>query len=312
MKSTRSSIIPQIQLPFAIAHSGGSRQRAGSQATRQPIAKMKHLKTGENNTKCIVSIIMGEHYLQHWNHYFKNSWVHYANRHQYDLLIIDQSILEKQQLTRAEVKFQKFKLLELEVLKTYERVVYLDSDILISERAPCIASTVPNGKIGMVSEFNLPYREWYDIARYYYDRPLTPMDYYRKHLLDDELENAEGVNDVFNGGVIVFGGQTLAPLLGSLFHKYKSGLPRKTAPTQHIDQPIFSCETVKNGVNLPLDARFNVIFRNWYALHYAFIDFEDRESMRKVVESTLLLVYFLHFTGMQGTEYIPDRFLDRA
>jgi hypothetical protein len=47
-------------------------------------------------------------------------------------------------------------ILEPSIAADYERVVWVDSDILINAAAPCIAQSVPVEKVGAVDEFTFP------------------------------------------------------------------------------------------------------------------------------------------------------------
>jgi hypothetical protein len=106
---------------------------------------MKHLQTASGNRFCLVSIQIGPVHAQYWNLLFKKSWLLYARRHSYDILIIEEAIdgappAPEETLEPARAKIQKLKIPGLRILQGYERVVYLDADIFLTETAPCIAS----------------------------------------------------------------------------------------------------------------------------------------------------------------------------
>jgi hypothetical protein len=257
------------------------------------------------NRYCLVGLQIGEVYGNYWNLAFRKSWEAYASRHGYDILIVDAMIDPAAGEDVAAIKFQKLKLFSLQELAHYQRVVFADSDIFMTDGAPCVASLVRDGRIGMVSQMAVPYREWYEYIQPIRGGDVSVEAYYSTHLLPEEQYLAEGVTDIFNGGVIVADPRQHGALLEEL---YALHLPNSHKKTGHIDQPILSCELSRRGLIQPLDFRFNVIFSMWVALHYSFISESDEVAMRAVVQSVLPLVHFLHFPSMRGVQHLPKQY----
>src|SRR5262245_31977973 len=98
--------------------------------------------------KAIVSIIIGKTYLKFCRDHCEPSWRAYSARYGYDIVIIDRPIRLLSD-TRS-IHWQKLLILELPALEHYDRIVWIDSDILINhEQAPSIIEAAPANKIGV-------------------------------------------------------------------------------------------------------------------------------------------------------------------
>lgn len=272
----------------------------------QPLVQWHHRREG--NRYCLVTLQIGEVHGNYWRLVFRKSWMAYAERHGYDVGVVDDFIDRTAGTGEAAIKFQKLQLLNLPELAGYEKVVFLDSDLLLTEHAPCLASAVPVGKVGMVSQVAIPFREWY-----HYIQPLrggepTVEAYYAAHLLPEDRSMADGVEDVYNGGLMVMEPARHRELFTELYEAKKDSLERRKG---HVDQPLVSCTLIQGGWVHALDFRFNVIFSLWFALHYRFIESQDEKAIRGAMECILPLVFGLHFPAMRGVKYLPRRYFDR-
>lgn len=267
------------------------------------------LRRQANSRYCLVALQIGDVHANYWNLVFRKSWQMYAERHGYDILVVQGMIDVTAGIDTAGIKFQKLKLLSLPEISHYEKVVYLDSDILLLEHAPCIASATPAENVGMVSQVNVPYREWHDYIQPIRGGEPTVEAYYQRHLLPDELPLAKGVDDILNGGVMVLEPDKHSAVFEEIFQTYKEAIHQKTG---HIDQPLVSCELTRRNLVHLLDFRFNVIYSMWFALFYGFISDGDDSAMRAAMLQTLPLVYFLHFPSMRGVQYLPTQYFDRG
>jgi hypothetical protein len=259
------------------------------------------------NRYCLVGLQIGEVHSNYWKLVFRKSWLAYARRHGYDLMIVEDFIDRTAGADEAAIKFQKLLLPSLGELRKYDKLVYLDSDMLLTGHAPCVASEVSKGKVGMVSQVTIPFREWFHYIQPIRGGEPTVEAYYQTHLLEEEERSmATGVDDVFNGGLMVCE-PGHAEAFRELYEEKKHTLSRRKG---HVDQPLVSCRLSELGLIEALDFRFNVIFSMWFALHYRFIRDDDEQAMRSALECTLPLVYFLHFPAMRGVKYLPAPYFD--
>src|SRR5262249_51582240 len=96
----------------------------------------------------IATLYIGDKYRAMWERYCRASWHHYAKQHGYDLIPFHQPLDTSPRGTSRSPAWQKC--LILEALKQYERIVWLDADIVINPQSPSIVENVPIGKVGGV------------------------------------------------------------------------------------------------------------------------------------------------------------------
>ena len=102
---------------------------------------------------CVVSIVVGEAYLEAFNHYSRARLEAYCQRHGYDLKILTEPIRD---LPGKKFTWQKLLLPECDWWRDYDQVCFMDSDILVAKDAP-VLPVISDGKLGGVPD-KLPYQ----------------------------------------------------------------------------------------------------------------------------------------------------------
>src|SRR6185437_2993264 len=103
--------------------------------------------------KAIVTLVAGDSYQRLWNLYSRPSWERYAARHSYRLIVLDRALDESAQWgAERSLAWQKLLILGRPELQGVDRVLWLDSDIVINDAAPCAVDGVPEEKIGAVQD----------------------------------------------------------------------------------------------------------------------------------------------------------------
>jgi hypothetical protein len=103
-------------------------------------------------TKAIVTLVVGAKHLSLWNAHARPSWEHYARRHGYRMLVFDQLLDASPLGAQRSPAWQKLLVLGRQELKAFDRVLWLDCDIVISDSAPCAVEHVPVEKVGAVPD----------------------------------------------------------------------------------------------------------------------------------------------------------------
>ena len=106
--------------------------------------------------KAIVTLAIGAAFRQRWLEVCKPNWQRYAERHGYDLICIDQPLDHTPRVLQRSPAWQKCLVLSQPFSRNYERLVWVDLDILINPEAPDIADGVPLDKVGAVDEYSIP------------------------------------------------------------------------------------------------------------------------------------------------------------
>ena len=96
----------------------------------------------------LVAIVIGERYRALYDQYIRTRFERYAQRHGYELKLVEQPLLD---LPGKKFTWQKLCLPAAPWFGTYDRLAVLDSDILIANDAPALPE-VPDGKVGLVAD----------------------------------------------------------------------------------------------------------------------------------------------------------------
>lgn len=110
-----------------------------------------------NHKKALVTLVVGEKYQQFWKKYCQKNWQKYAEKHGYDLVCISELLDNSERGKKRPPHWQKCLILSQEFSKKYERIVWLDSDVVINwQDAPCICENLPKEKVGAVKSWAVP------------------------------------------------------------------------------------------------------------------------------------------------------------
>ncbi|MET0275172.1 MAG: hypothetical protein ABW360_19465 [Phenylobacterium sp.] len=94
--------------------------------------------------RAIVTLVVGEEYARIWKVMCEASWQAYAERWGYDLLVITEPLDASPRGMERSFAWQKLLILDQPWSRAYERIVWIDADILISDIAPDIVGCVPD------------------------------------------------------------------------------------------------------------------------------------------------------------------------
>ena len=246
---------------------------------------------GKDNSKVLATILIGApEYRQQWERVVKPSWKAYGERHGYDIVAIDGFIDDSERGRSRSPNWQKCLILEVEDLRGYETVVWLDSDILINFlKAPCVATACPPGKIGLVG------------VRAYPERIFTgkPGDSFTStgEMVEQAYDKAglEPVSEWANTGLLVLDPERHAGALRHVYDNYEESefSAKEELPLSHY---LFG-----NDLAHPLDVRFNWPWSYFIHDRYPFLLTDtyrnDAEIAGLCVNAAWHDVWFMHFTS---------------
>jgi hypothetical protein len=247
----------------------------------------------------IATICLGDSYRASWENYCKKNWEIYAHRHGFDLVMFSSPLDTSKRAASRSPAWQK--LLVLESLDKYERVVWLDSDIVINVGAPSVIEAVPLGKVGAVMSgdamhpdlrpislarvLKVPHHEailpgaWEQVQAAYYKRAGV----------------ASRWTDVLQTGVLVID-HSHRKLLRTVYETYPDEL-------LHYEQFPLSVAVLEARLHHPINSRFNMLFGDDAAIHYPYIfdrRFSANADLAKLAVLTALSnAYFLHFADIK-------------
>jgi hypothetical protein len=272
-------------------------------------------------TKAIVTLVIGKHYRDRWNKLCANNWQRYADQHGYDLICIDEPLDDSPRAQSRSAAWQKCLILGDQRVHKYDRVVWIDSDILINPNSPCIFSDVPEDKVGAVDMFArlnelLPGKDYRLVDRHakFWQWPVyTPKDFYSKVDLPDLVDRA------IQTGVMVLSPHYHRSILEDTYYNYEDMI------NGHFEMESVSYEIVKANCVHWLDCRFNTLWidcmlrdypfllpkpkienkliRGWKRLTRGHYQLPKKKITTSCLTTSFINNYFLHFAGL--SQYMP-------
>ena len=98
----------------------------------------------------IATLCVGSESAALWRKYCARSWKNYARRHGYALEVFGEPLDQSPRARSRSPAWQKCLILSNPKTSQYERVVWVDADIVIAPDAPPIIDAVPIEKVGAV------------------------------------------------------------------------------------------------------------------------------------------------------------------
>jgi len=255
----------------------------------------------------VVTLVIGRTYLDRWKFQCEAGWRAYCQRHGYDLVVIDHALDTSARAQSRSAAWQKC--LILDGLTQYDRVVWVDADIVINPDSPPIPD-VPIEKIGAVDEAALPTPELrrriiellIDDWRRNADKRVA--DDWQSHFctfLDPPNWHAfcglpRRGEHIVQTGVLVLSPQHHRKLLQHVYNAYE-----ENEKTLYEMRPL-SFEIQENGLQHWIDSRFNalVYFLVWEIELTLNLKLSSNWQIAAAFKHAYARNYFLHFAGRQN------------
>jgi hypothetical protein len=271
------------------------------------------------NRNAIVTLALGDQYHERWKEFCEPSWRTYAEKHGYDLICLEEPLDSSIRAKGRSPSWQKCLVLSQEFAQPYDRIVWVDADIIINTRsAPSIVDDVPIEKIGAVELYSFS-RSAGTIGP---DLVQRMFDYWKTPIVNSTAEQyytlfglPGGFDTVVQAGVLVLSPRHHRSLLEKVYYEYEG---RPGAEWHHEMRP-FSYEALKANAIHWIDQRFNWLWIDSMFMHYPFLLTSARRRSllahvlqklsRKLralnrddlhnacLQATFLSNYFLHFGG---------------
>ncbi|MBF0465464.1 MAG: hypothetical protein HQK88_11870 [Nitrospirae bacterium] len=254
------------------------------------------------NKKAIVTITIGEAYQELWRTVCKPGWDRYAQMYGYDIICIDNPVDISERAANRSPAWQKCLVLSQDFSAQYDRIVWVDCDILINHgNAPSIVDSVPEGMVGAIDVWSSPTQGWFPVAlQRYID--ITPKGdtfsqdvsmYYKKYGLPDTF------NKVVQTGVLV-----LSPEHRDILEKTYYEYEEKGGSEWNYEMRPLSYELQKASKVHWIDFRYNMSWPIYKCLFYPFLMLEStlEEERKKALSAVCVntayqIGYFMHFPG---------------
>lgn len=256
----------------------------------------------------IVTIVIGADYEETWARLCQDCWQDYARKFDFDLIVIAGPLDTSPRAAARSPAWQKLLILDQPWARRYERIIWLDSDIIIAPDAQNIAlAWGPAEKIGLtrVGE-QISHAERMLFLERLYGLPIRPEAAGRVWATDMRKRYAShGVpkhDEMFNTGVMVASPQHHNDLFLRCYDGEQKG--------RLYEQPLLSHEILQRDLAHPISARFNWGIQEALFFYLPeIIDLDKRppeivepvlQLARYFVRRELANAYFLHFYGTMG------------
>lgn len=252
----------------------------------------------------MVTLLVGRPYQLAWQDLCEPGWRVYAERHGYDIVAIDRPLDNAPRAMARSPAWQKCLTLHPSVAGKYDRVVWLDADIVINPQAPPVSGGVPLEKIGAIDEFAYPtldaYRAfWQRMIEHWKktDPKLVPV--WRSCLDTKDYHGYWGLprrgDHIVQTGVLVLSPRHHRELLEHVYYHYEG----KGGRELNYEMRPLSFEIQERKLQHWIDRRFNALFNFLSSARNAENPFSTQEELLEFIRVALGANYFLHFAGDQ-------------
>ena len=265
--------------------------------------------------KALVTLAIGEEYSKEFENLCRKNWQKYCDKYNYELICIKEPLDTSERAQKRSPAWQKCLVLSQNWSKNYDRIVWVDSDILINPDAPDICDNIPIEKVGATEEYSNPTKSYYNTSlKRCYERwekqgvnaiaNYTPAEFYEKYGLEGKFD------EVVQTGVMVFSPNYHKEILENVYYNYEEkGLNYEMRP--------LSYELLDKNLVHWIDNRFNLLWCYHEILHYPFLQNIKKSFGNKIfnkynnvkqncLQTTFINSYFLHFVGRTKDIYLVN------
>ena len=249
--------------------------------------------------QAIVTVLVGETYVQTWRVMCQPNWQAYADRHGFDLIVIAHLPDASERGLGRSPAWQKLLVLDQPWSAAYERIVWVDADIVISGHAPNILAVVPDpARIGA----SLSGAQFSEAEKHIYFERLHQVvvepqlaDLAWQFTEDNGFAESEIDREgarMLNTGVLVMSSPHHNALLKEIYAS-ESG-------SRLYEQPALSHEIARRDLLTAITPRFNWVIHERRILDFADIDTVEHPEVSRLINhlrNELAKAYFLHFAG---------------
>ena len=252
----------------------------------------------------IVTLLIGEHYQAIWEKLCRASWEAYANHCGLDIIVIRTPLDTSARAAARSPAWQKLLIFRQPWAARYERIIWLDADIIINPHAQSILPYCPDAsKIGItISQQRLSEAELHIYHERIYKAELRAdkCDEFATLELAKNFEKY-GISEfknMYNTGVLVMSPQHHAALFDEAYATEDTG-------GRLYEQPILSSFIDRDGLAHVISARFNWGMIEAVALYVPYyfnrqmseLPQDDFLTLGLLLKREFRNAYFLHFYG---------------
>lgn len=286
---------------------------------------LPNYQTNMMNKKAIVTLAIGDRYIEMFDGMCRDGWSKYCEKFGYDLIVIKEFLDASERAKKRSPAWQKLLICSQDWARNYDQLVWVDTDVLINfNSAEDICKNTPIEKISAVETWSIPSRQVHDISlkRLYeswdsqgikYIDNLLPRLYYQNRGIDVEPD----IDSVVQTGVFVCSPSHHRELFEHIYNSYEDS----HGADWNYEMPAMSYEIIRNNLQHWIGPEYNFCVSNLTVAFYPFlfhnqgqmglhkrfyrkikslaglantnIDRNELLALRNIFE----LGYFIHFAG---------------
>jgi hypothetical protein len=238
----------------------------------------------------VVTIAIGDKYIEEYNRIFRSNTEKYCAKYGYDFFLLKEYLLPETYQRFEFINIQKWMIPFQERFQSYDRVVVVDADILITPHCPPIESVDLEGKIGIIDEYTQPTPEIRFLIQKHMKWEANPKEYFDYHIgIPFETKS------VFNGGFYICIPKEHGPFFKEIFDRRVDGTLTCRSHPFHYEQAYLSYELFHAQNFKVLDNKWNTI---WFLYN------------NPVIQTNPLQVFYnaniIHFTARVGWDIAAE------
>lgn len=240
----------------------------------------------------LVSAVIGDLYQQRWHRHAREGWLAYAARFGLHVVVFDDYLDPSGRGRGRSPAWQKLLVLEHPRVAGYDRVVWLDADVVINAaEAPLVFDGVPADRVG--ATLNNAFIGHPVLAASFARtcRPGAPPAHARA--MYERCGLSPAWDTVINTGVWVASPREHAALFRQVYDEHDE------RPGSYFEQTALSHRLLQHDLLHPIDARFNVLWYEFVDSVYAFLNGGDGAVRARALAAVFRNSYFLHFAAEQ-------------
>lgn len=258
-----------------------------------------------NSKKVLVSLLVGEELQLFWNSFCRESWVEYAQKFHFNLIIFNSPLDYSTRATSRSLSWQKCLVLTHPEVLRFDRAIWVDADILIHPDAPEIGTNVLSDNLAATDAWKFFTHELHDRLYDLYlkesqrlGKPVVPNNSPEEYYTNVGLPPAQRV---WQAGVMVVKPITHAPIFQTVYQEYEE----KRAGDYAFNFEMRPLSFHLNQYEIQeLDPRFNVIFSNAFLFQNPELFYEwfrggtlDKRCRITILRAAFFNAWFLHLAG---------------
>jgi len=252
------------------------------------------------------TLTIGDAYLRLWKASAERGWRLYCERHGYELVVIDKPLDITARARARSPAWQKCLILGSDIAGTFDRVVWVDADILINPAAPPVLDDVPVEKIGAVDESRFPTADAHQrivkrLAEEWTDENPSVAQNWRSFLNPADWHAYAGLprrhGHAIQTGVLVMSPRHHRELLEHVYYHYED----VGGEAMNYEMRPLSFEIQERGLQHWIDQRFNALL-GFLLLHERIVvkrELATHWEKMTFVRGAFERNYFLHIAGHQ-------------